>query len=258
MVRGLSALWVGQRPRPGRGRLQERRRTLVRPGGPWEEGATPRRPPLPLPSGTTRHAAAYHPCQPSPPGNVAAFSATPSGVPVAPRHTAAGGGGGSGAGAHPGARRKRQVPLPQRPWRSRWGRGLAKGAAGALRPRVELEHPKGWRRRPPGQCQSAPPASSPGTAPARNSGPGGSPPCPSPHRRRRPGSPHLSTQPGRPQETHVWLQPGGGRLGLTHLLPRPASLFTQATYLSSLGTPGGWLAVLRRVRIEGRIYRFTQ
>lgn len=40
--------------------------------------------PLPLPCGTTRHAAAYHPCQPSPPGNVAAFSATPSGVPAAP------------------------------------------------------------------------------------------------------------------------------------------------------------------------------
>jgi hypothetical protein len=81
-----------------------------------EEGATPHWPPLPLPGGTTRHAAAYHPCQPSPPGNVAAFSATPSGVPAAaPRHTAAGGGGGSGAGAHPGARRKRQVPLPQRP-----------------------------------------------------------------------------------------------------------------------------------------------
>lgn len=253
---------MGQRPRPGHGRLRERRRT--RSGQevhPSEEGAAPRRPPLPLPSGTTRHAAAYHPCQPSPPGNVAAFSATPSGVPVAPRHTAAGGGGGSGAGAHPGARRKRQVPLPQRPWRSTWGRGLGKGSRGGAGGRVELQHPsirasEGVEEAPPGQCQWAPPASSPSTAPARSSGPGGSPSCPSPHRRKRPGSPHLSTQLGRPRETHVWLQPRGGRLGLTRLLPRPASMLTQATYLSSSGTPCGWLAVLRRVRIEGRIYRF--
>lgn len=84
-------------------------------------------PPLPLPGGTTRHAAAYHPCQPSPPGNVAAFSATPSGVPAAPQHTAAGGGGGSRAGAHPGAGRKLQVPRPQHPLHLRWGKGLGRG-----------------------------------------------------------------------------------------------------------------------------------
>lgn len=165
---------------PGLGAAEPRSGQEVHPS---EEGATPRRPPLPLPSGTTRHAAAYHPCQPSPPGNVAAFSATPSGVPVAPRHTAAGGGGGSGAGAHPGARRKRQVPLPQRPWRSRWGRGLGKGGGRCSRapggaPGARAS--EGLEEAPPGQCQSVPPASSPSTAPARSSGPGGSPSCPSP------------------------------------------------------------------------------
>lgn len=182
VVPGLSAparasrFWVGPRPRPGRSRLRERGRTLVRPGGPLEEGATPRRPPLPLPSGTTRHAAAYHPCQPSPPGNVAAFSATPSGVPVAPRHTAAGGGGGSGAGAHPGARRKRQVPLPQRPWRSRWGRGLGKGVAGALRPGWSSSIRRAGGGAPLGSASRAS-CLLPSTAPARSSGPGGSPPA---------------------------------------------------------------------------------
>lgn len=148
-----------------------------------EEGTTPLQPPLPLPSGTTRHAAAYHPCQPSPPGNVAAFSATPSGVPAAPRHTAAGGGGGSGAGAHPGARRKRQVPLPQRPLRLRWGRGLGKwGVAGALRLRAS-EH-RSIRTAGAGALWAvppAPPASSPSTAPARSSGLWRSPLLPFPH-----------------------------------------------------------------------------
>lgn len=125
-----SQCWVGLKPSLGRGRESAGEPDSELGSGQEvhpEEGTTPPQPPLPLPSGTTRHAAAYHPCQPSPPGNVAAFSATPSGVPAAPRHTAAGGGGGSGAGAHPGARRKRQVPLPQRPLRLRWGRGLGKG-----------------------------------------------------------------------------------------------------------------------------------
>ena len=84
--------------------------------------------PRPLPGGTTRHAAAYHPCQPSPPGNVAAFSATPSGVPAAPQNTAAG--GWEGAGAHPRARKKRQVPLPHVLSDWRWTGGW-EGAAGS-------------------------------------------------------------------------------------------------------------------------------
>ena len=66
--------------------------------------------PRPLPGGTTRHAAAYHPCQPSPPGNVAAFSATPSGVPAAPQNTAAGGGRGQVPTPEPG--RSGRFPSP--------------------------------------------------------------------------------------------------------------------------------------------------
>lgn len=231
-------------------------RAGVRTGGPPAEGAAPHQPPLPLPSGTTRHAAAYHPCQPSPPGNVAAFSATPSGVPVAPRHTAAGGGGGSGAGAHPGARRKRQVPLPQRPLRLRWGRGWGKGggrcsrARGGARACERASIPTAGVGGP----WAVPPASSPSTAPARSSGLAGSPLCP-PHpptppetslsspvhpAREAPGDPRLAA-------AGAWTS---GPVGLTHLLPRPAmvaqqAFLTRATYLPVLlGVRGGWPAVL--------------
>lgn len=100
----------------GEGKGESGRELEVRTGGQHGGGGLHLPgPPLPLPRGTTRHAAASHPCQPSPPGNVA-FSATPSGVPAAPQNTAAGGGGGSGAGAHPRARKKRQVPLPPKPF----------------------------------------------------------------------------------------------------------------------------------------------
>lgn len=88
--------------------------------------------PLPLPGGTTRHAAAYHPCQPSPPGNVAAFSATPSGVPAAPQNTAAGRGRGQRGRCPPQSQEEAAGPLPQRPFGLEVGRGLGKRAAGAL------------------------------------------------------------------------------------------------------------------------------
>lgn len=64
-----------------------RRRSRTRAGGQaWRSARGRGRPslPSPLPRGTTRHRhAAGSLCQPSPPGNVAAFSATPSGVPAA-------------------------------------------------------------------------------------------------------------------------------------------------------------------------------
>lgn len=96
--------------------------------GAW--GATPHRSAPALPGGTTRHAAAHRPCQPSPPGNVAAFSATPSGVPAAPQHTAAGGGRGQ---VPPQSREDAAGPRPPRPVRLgvHRGRGEGGGLSGA-------------------------------------------------------------------------------------------------------------------------------
>lgn len=91
----------------------------------------------PLPRGTTRHAAAYHPCQPSPPGNVAAFSATPSGVPAAPRHTAAAGEGAAGQVPTQSQQGTAGFSFPTSPTTSfalEVGQGAGKGAAGALTP----------------------------------------------------------------------------------------------------------------------------
>lgn len=193
MVRGLSAparpsrFWVGRRPRPGRGR------TPVRPGGPsiggggytspasppppqWHHEARSRISPVPALTSRQRRRILSH----------AIWRARRS-----PAHCG-GRGRGQRAGAHPGAKRKRQVPLPQRPWRSRWGRGLGKGGGRCSRapggaPGARAS--EGLEEAPPGQCQSVPPASSPSTAPARSSGPGGSPSCPSPTPQEETGLP---------------------------------------------------------------------
>lgn len=134
--------------------------------GAW--GATPHRSAPALPGGTTRHAAAHRPCQPSPPGNVAAFSATPSGVPAAPQHTAAGGGRGQ---VPPQSREDAAGPRPPRPVRLgvHGGGGRAAGSPGLrkgpsrLRPMAES---------PCGQCQPAPSPPSLATAHcARTTGP---------------------------------------------------------------------------------------
>lgn len=130
---GLDPEWE---PRAQAKKLEENPRSVleVRTGGQHGGGGyTSLVLPFPLPRGTTRHAAAYHPCQPSPPGNVAAFSATPSGVPAAPQNTAAGGGEGAAGQVptpEPGGRGR--SPSPKVLEDLRWDRGLGKGVAGVL------------------------------------------------------------------------------------------------------------------------------
>lgn len=171
--------------------------------------------PRPLPGGTTRHAAAYHPCQPSPPGNVAAFSATPSGVPAAPQNTAAGGGRG-------------QVPTPEPERRGRFPSPTScqtGGGQGAGRGRQALRALGLRGESPRGQCQPAP---SPASFPTAHSVPGaralrGSPhSCPSPQIRAdspslRCSGPHSSPADhlrlGGPGDAVKWL--GGWTPGLS-------------------------------------------
>lgn len=218
-----SRFWVGRRPRPGRGR------TPVRPGGPsiggggytspasppppqWHHEARSRISPVPALTSRQRRRILSH----------AIWRARRS-----PAHC-----GGRGRGQRgrcpPWSQEETAGPPPPSGLGARGGAGgWGRGVAGALRLRVELlelEHPKGWRRRPLGsasRCLLPPPPAQ--RLPGAQDQEGLLPVLP-PHRRRRPGSPHLSTQPGRPQESHVWLKPGGGHLGLTHLLPRPASV----------------------------------
>lgn len=202
---------------------------------PEEGGYTSLVLPFPLPRGTTRHAAAYHPCQPSPPGNVAAFSATPSGVPAAPQNTAAGGGRGQRGRCPPRAREKRQVPLPQGPSGLEVGQGAGEGSG-----RCSSASGGSFKHSPTDgtgavwavpACPS-PPACPRSTAKARSTGPpraSGFPPFPSSRRRGGPlplltSPPSSSTcppaparggprrrRPGRGRGTGTWLP--------IHLLP---------------------------------------
>lgn len=175
--------------------------------------------PRPLPGGTTRHAAAYHPCQPSPPGNVAAFSATPSGVPAAPQNTAAGGGRGQVPTPEPG--RSGRFPSPTS-CQTGGGQGAGRGRQALRALGLRGESPRG-------QCQPAP---SPASFPTAHSVPGaralrGSPrSCPSPQIRADSPSLRCSGPHSSPAGPPAWEAPEMQRNGwgmdtwaLTHLLP---------------------------------------
>lgn len=234
---------------------------------------------LPLPRGSTRHAAAYHPCQPSPPGNVAAFSATPSGVPAAPQLTAAGGGGGTGQVPTPEPGRAAGPPPPASFW-TRGGAGAGAGVAGAptLQPRellnrrrlgsaslpLPLPPRRGDRRqhRPSGGSK-APPRPSIGLG--AGTGRPSSPAPPSPACPPRPGGPQELGLDGRGQGMDTWVSlqliptagPFGGKSSLLfwHTCPPPI-LFGARPWWRPARCPSGGQSGVEPLRISVCPYLF--